>query len=144
VNIEAIEWCIDGWDERDSGDGRAAKAREQLAALVEAAGRAGALAAALAELLNGGRWSDGYGARKYALRLTGDEHAALHDLLAEAGPGAAGARDETTGKPLTHEERAIVYDLTYPCAVRLHFALGWLGALRAGGAGETSAGETEG
>jgi hypothetical protein len=102
VNIETIEWCIDGWDEQESGDGRAAKAREQLAALVEAAGRATALVAALAawqaweaylqtepwdksEMIEGGTL------HQRARRLT---RAALADAE-PSGPGAAGARDET-------------------------------------------------
>jgi hypothetical protein len=96
LSVAAIEHCLACWDDAAPLDAAIPAARAQLAALVEAAGRAGALAAALAALLNGGRWSDGYGARKYALRLTGDEHAALHDLLAgDVGRGAAGARDET-------------------------------------------------
>jgi hypothetical protein len=98
LSVAAIEWCIDGWDERDSGDGQAARAREQLAALREVAGRAAALAAALARTWDYLGHTGMCRTRQFG-RCDCDLEAVLRDTkaaLADAGPGAAGARDETT------------------------------------------------
>jgi hypothetical protein len=94
LSTTAIEWCIDGWDEQRTGDGQAEKARAQLAALL--ADNA-ALRAALSGLLGGIERDD----RPHAgqslcrgLRTLDLVDEAIALVVAGAGPGAAGARDE--------------------------------------------------
>jgi hypothetical protein len=130
------------YDGKGRVDHQPAVTPEQLAELRARAGRATALATALVELresaveLDAAREPRDVALERTALARHRAALAACYRLAIDAGPGAAGARDETAGQPLTHDERAIVYDSAYPCAVRLHFALGWLADLRAGGAGD--------
>jgi hypothetical protein len=150
LSTQDIERCLD-WASMMPGalvPQGVAGARAELAALMAAAERASALAAALTEARAYIGSLDGrelVGAGR-ALRL--DARALLRRLdaaLADAGPGAAGARDETAALV----RRALVdwcakYGTEVPAyddedAERLidEWLPGWLDALRAGGAGET-------
>jgi hypothetical protein len=97
LGTAAIERCIDGRDEQRTGDGQVEKARAELAALIEAAGQVAPLRAALSGLLGGivreARVADNPSLVRatHTLRAVDEATAAL---LADAGPGAAGARDE--------------------------------------------------
>jgi hypothetical protein len=94
LSVEALEDVID-WREQFHN---AQAARAELAALVAAAGQVGPLRAALGGLLGGivreARVPDSPSLVRatHTLRAVDEAIAAL---LADAGPGAAGARDET-------------------------------------------------
>jgi uncharacterized membrane protein YidH (DUF202 family) len=108
LSTTAIAWCIDGWDEQRTGDGQTEKARAQLAALVEAAGRAGALVPAVA-LADIDRALADLGVATTPTIVPDERRRAAAETVrtflrvlrtavaaVDAGGGAVGARDETT------------------------------------------------
>jgi hypothetical protein len=98
LSTAAIERCIDNWEVETQDGDEIPAARAELAALVEAAGRATALAAALAAWQAWDAYLDTEPWGKPEMIDSGTLHHRARRLtraaLADAGPGAAGARDE--------------------------------------------------
>jgi hypothetical protein len=147
LSVEALEDVID-WREQSHN---AQAARAELAALVEAAGRNEGLIAALVHLADATNWWYYAFAEEWVGEGSAREHAAAvlggyAAAPADAGPGAAVARDETAAKARAWDDLVAIAGGRHPrelCPPRLRPLLAALVAeceARAGGAGDKETG----
>jgi hypothetical protein len=98
LTTTAIERCIDNWADETQDGAEIPAARAELAALLDRAGQVGPLRAALSGLLGGidrdDRPHPGQSLCR-GLHTLDMVDRAIAPVVADAGPGAAGARDET-------------------------------------------------
>jgi hypothetical protein len=154
----AIEVAIHALEARDEPDRLWIEARAELAALVAAAGRAGALAAALRPILGASVWQRGVTGTEFVhpetqINVTMKRkhlealQAAARGVPADARPGAAGARDGAAGLYAALDGVLATCEWVRDEGVGVGVPLGllrrlrrFLAAPRAGGAGEGTEG----
>jgi hypothetical protein len=149
LSTAAIERCIDNWEVETQDGDEIPAARAELAALVEAAGRATALAAALAAWQAWDAYLDTEPWGKPEMIDSGTLHHRARRLtraaLADAGPGAAGEpppavtkaeldRETDDWRGAAEQAPGELRPLEAPAVLARR-----LDAVRAGGAGEEAA-----